>query len=61
MLNTLWAVIHNGKIELPEQVDLPEGTRLLVTILPDDEAKFWLLPLPSHGSPAFSGTGGRAR
>ncbi len=42
MLNTLWAVIHNGKIELSEQVDLPEGTKLLVTVLSDNEAKFWL-------------------
>lgn len=42
MLNTLWAVIHNGKIELSEQVDLPEGTKLLVTVLTDDEPKFWL-------------------
>ena len=41
MLHTLWAAIHNGKIELSEQVDLPEGTKLLVTVLPDDEAEFW--------------------
>jgi hypothetical protein len=42
MLHTVWAVIHNGKVELSEQVDLPEGTKLLVTVLPDDENQFWL-------------------
>jgi hypothetical protein len=42
MLHTLWGVIHNGKVELSEQVDLPEGTKLLVTVLPDDEKQFWL-------------------
>jgi hypothetical protein len=42
MLHTLWGVIHNGKVELSEQVDLPEGTKLLVTVLPDDESRFWL-------------------
>lgn len=31
-----------GKIELLEQTELPEGTRVLVTLLPDDEAEFWL-------------------
>jgi hypothetical protein len=42
MLKTLWATIRQGKIELLESTDLPEGTRVLVTILPDDEAGFWL-------------------
>jgi hypothetical protein len=42
MLQTLWATIRHGKIELLESTDLPEGTRVLVTLLPDDEAGFWL-------------------
>ncbi len=42
MLNTLWAVVRNGKIEFLEPVDLPEGARILVTLLPDDESRFWL-------------------
>ena len=46
MLNSMWATIHDGRIELAEQVDLPEGARVLVTLLPDDdanygEASFW--------------------
>ena len=42
MLKTLWATIHQGKIELLESTEIPEGTRVLVTLLPDDEAGFWL-------------------
>ena len=42
MLKTLWAVIREGKIELLEHIDLTEGTKVLVTLLPDDEAEFWL-------------------
>lgn len=42
MLRTLWATIRQGKIELLEATELPEGVRVLVTLLPDDEAEFWL-------------------
>lgn len=42
MLKTLWATVRQGKIELLESTELPEGTRVLVTLLPDDEAEFWL-------------------
>ncbi|MDP9315388.1 MAG: hypothetical protein M3R24_31755 [Chloroflexota bacterium] len=42
MLNTVWAVVHEGKVELLEPLELPEGTKLLVTLLPDDEQDFWL-------------------
>jgi len=41
MLNTVTAVVREGKIELLERVELPEGSRLLVTVLPDEEAAFW--------------------
>jgi predicted DNA-binding antitoxin AbrB/MazE fold protein len=41
MLKTLWATIRQGKIELLESVELPEGTRVLVTLLSEDEAEFW--------------------
>jgi hypothetical protein len=41
MLQTLWATIRQGKIELLQSTELPEGTRVLVTLLPDDEAGFW--------------------
>jgi hypothetical protein len=43
MLNTLWAVVREGKIELLESANLSEGTKVLVTLLPDEESEFWLL------------------
>ena len=43
MLNTLWAIVRKKKIELLEKVDIPEGTKVLVTILPkEEESQFWL-------------------
>lgn len=43
MLNTLWAVVKEEKIELLEKANIPEGTKVLVTVLPDsDEPQFWL-------------------
>ncbi len=42
MMQTLWAVIHDGKVELSEPADLPEGAKVLVTLLPVDESRFWL-------------------
>ncbi len=41
MLNTVWAVVHEGKIELLEHVELPEGSKVLVTLLPDEDSQFW--------------------
>ena len=41
MLKTLLATVRQGKIEISEQVELPEGTKVLVTVLPDNEAEFW--------------------
>ncbi|MGC8494967.1 MAG: hypothetical protein ACP5SH_24875 [Syntrophobacteraceae bacterium] len=40
MLHTLWAIVKDGKIELLDRADIPDGTRVLVTLLPDD---FWML------------------
>jgi len=41
MVTTLWAVIRDGKVELLERQALPEGARVLVTLLPDDDMGFW--------------------
>jgi hypothetical protein len=41
MLQTLWAKVHGGQIQLSEQISLPEGTKLLVTVLSDEEHQFW--------------------
>ena len=42
MSKTLRAIIHEGKIEPLEEITLPEGSKVLVTLLGDDEAQFWL-------------------
>ncbi len=43
MLKTLWAVVRKEKIELLEKENIPEGTKVLVTVLPEgDESRFWL-------------------
>ncbi len=43
MLRTVWAVIREGRIEPLEPVALSEGTKVLITLLPDeDERGFWL-------------------
>lgn len=41
MLNTIRAVMREGKIELLENVEIPEGTEVLVMPL-IDEPDFWL-------------------
>jgi hypothetical protein len=42
MYPTLPAEIRKGRINLLEKRKIPEGTHLLVTIIPEDEKKFWL-------------------
>ena len=41
MLKTLTAIVRQGKIELSDKLELPEGTKVLVTVLTNDEAEFW--------------------
>jgi hypothetical protein len=41
MLNSLRAVVHDGKIELTEPADLPDGAMVLVTILSPGDDAFW--------------------
>ncbi len=43
MLKTIWATVQQGKIELLETSELPEGAKLLITLLSADyESEFWL-------------------
>ena len=42
MIVTLKAIIHDGKVELAEPATLPEGARILVTVLREDGTDFWL-------------------
>ena len=41
MLTTVRAIVKEGRIQLLEKIELPEGTEMLVTPLPD-ESDFWL-------------------
>ncbi len=41
MLNTVRAIVREGRIELLEHVNLPEGVEVLVTILSEEE-QFWM-------------------
>lgn len=42
MLKTLWGVVKKEKIQLLEKEKIPEGTKVLITVLPEDnESLFW--------------------
>ena len=41
MSKTITAIIREGKIEPLDKIDLPEGSKVLVTVLADVEAEFW--------------------
>ena len=41
MLTTVWAVVRDGKVELLEDIEIPDGSRVLVTLL-SGEDQFWL-------------------
>ena len=42
MLSTHWGVVQLGKIRLFDKIKIPEGAKVLVTIIPDEEQQFWL-------------------
>jgi hypothetical protein len=42
MLPTVWGVVHSGKIEVSEGLELPEGSKVLVTLLSEPESAFWV-------------------
>ena len=56
MINTIWAVIRDGKIVPLQDVNVPDGTRALVTLLPEDEADFWLAAGESSLSEVWGNT-----
>ena len=41
MMNTIKAVVREGKIIPLEHVEIPEGAKVLVTLLEDEETEFW--------------------
>ena len=43
MLRTVWAIVREGKIQLLENISLPDGAKVLVTVLAQEEEQhFWL-------------------
>jgi hypothetical protein len=42
MLSTVYGVVQNGQIQLLEPIPLPEGTKVLVTVVSEDESQFWV-------------------
>jgi hypothetical protein len=40
-MNKVWAIVREGKIVLLEDIEVPDGTRVLVTLLPEDDSSFW--------------------
>ncbi|MBD3346899.1 MAG: hypothetical protein GF401_17730 [Chitinivibrionales bacterium] len=41
MFPTYQAEVKKGKINLPDDTKLPDGTKVLVTVISDDELRFW--------------------
>jgi hypothetical protein len=41
MLQSHFATVQDGHIHLAENVNLPDGTKLVVTVLPEDDDQFW--------------------
>jgi hypothetical protein len=44
MQNTARAIFHDGKVELVDPIEVPEGAHLIVTLVEDedDDRAFWL-------------------
>ena len=42
MQNTIEAIVKNGQIIPIGDVELPEGSKAIVTILSDEDGDFWL-------------------
>jgi hypothetical protein len=41
MLRTIPAEIRKGKISFLEKIRIPEGSRLLITVMSNNEGDFW--------------------
>ncbi|MGI8883633.1 MAG: antitoxin family protein [Pyrinomonadaceae bacterium] len=42
MLNTIEAIVQNGQIIPLENIEIPDGTKALVTLLAEEGNEFWL-------------------
>jgi hypothetical protein len=41
MPRSVWAVVREGRVELSEPLDAPDGATVLVTVLSDLSQAFW--------------------
>jgi predicted DNA-binding antitoxin AbrB/MazE fold protein len=41
MYQTLSAEMRNGRIKLLDKAKIPEGARMLVTVIQEDDGQFW--------------------
>ena len=58
MLQTVWAVIPDGKIEPLEGIAFPEVAKVIVTLLPDeDEPPSWLAASETSLNEVWENTG----
>ena len=55
MLTTVWAIVRDGRIEFLEDVDVPNGSQVLVTVLPGDQ-QFWFEASQSSLDAVWSNT-----
>ena len=42
MSDKVRAIVRNGRIELLDDVQLPEGTEILLVLTPREESQFWM-------------------
>ncbi len=43
MLHTLWGVVKENRIELLEKANIPDGSKVLVTLITDNlDSQFWI-------------------
>ena len=55
MLTTVWAIVRDGRIELLEDFDVPNGSQVLVTVIPGDQ-QFWFEASQSSLDAVWSNT-----
>lgn len=41
MSQNVWGIVHQGKIETAEPIVFPEGSKVLVTLIANDDTEFW--------------------
>ncbi len=41
MLSSFWGVVRDGKVEPLDIAALPEGANVLVTVMEDEDERFW--------------------